>query len=127
MSLEHVIEMSTHSDDCRRKSSVFKFEGQGYLLIAVSLISVLFLFLGFAIETGRNGPASSGELIVIGGVFLFFFIGILILWQQSPIVIDEQGISRCLWGGKWQTISWDKIRVNKIFPYFHPFVKKMVT
>ncbi len=126
MSLEPVIEMSNHSDDSRRKSSVFKFEGQGYLLIAVSLISGLFLFLGFAIETGRNGPASSGELIVIGGFLLFFFMGILILRQQSAIVIDEQGISRCLWGWKWQTIRWDNIRVIKVSPYFHPVVKKMV-
>src|SRR5258708_16193995 len=114
MSLEHVIEMSTHSDDCRRKSSVFKFEGQGYLLIAVSLISGLFLFLGFAIETGRNGPASSGELIVIGGFFLFFFIGIFILRQQSAIRIYEQGIPQSLFSSKCPTLPFANIPVIKV-------------
>jgi hypothetical protein len=95
---------------------VFCFKGQLYFLIAAYAISGLFLFLGLAIETGRQGTVTFGEPIMFGGFLLFSILGTISFLDQSDIVVDDQGISRCILGWPWKKIRWDNVRLITAFP-----------
>jgi|SRR5271157_1591670 len=45
---------------------------------------------------------------------------------KSNIVVDDQGISRTLFGWTWQTMRWDNVRFIRVVPTYDPALRKKV-
>ena len=92
-------------------------------LTAVVLIECSFGALLLAAESTRRGPPEIGDVIGCLFALLFLLVTVLVVRHQSPIVIDEERISRTLFGWKWQTISWDNVRLIRVLPFNSPALK----
>jgi hypothetical protein len=106
--------------------AAFSFKGKGLLAIAELLISLVFAMPFILIEHSRTGLPSVGEVVLALIVLSFVLAAILDIRQTSDIVADDQYISRRLFGWSWQTIPWNRIRLIKVIPFFHPVLRKIV-
>jgi hypothetical protein len=92
---------------------VFRYKGR-----AVAFSLICFFALGllavnvFAIT--RSIGFGLGMLMTFLSLFILAVSGVAII-GQSDIAIDNEGISRRLFGKTWRTIEWDNVKIIKSF------------
>lgn len=101
----------------------FRFKGKALILAWLGFLISLCGVLGtvWLIREGLRGGAS---FLMVSFSFIAFS-GWLLLTGRSDIVIDDEGISRRLFGRTWQSIAWKNVRRITEFPIFNPDLHKM--
>lgn len=94
--------------------AIFKFKNQmpiffGLCIFAFACVS----FTLFAISHGSG--LGFGMFLMLLCLFILVLTGITIL-GQSNIVIDDQSISRSVFGKTWRTMRWDNVLIISTFP-----------
>lgn len=92
---------------------VFRFKGMRVLCALLTAVVGLWLALSF-IWIEREG-FWSGVVFLTVGLLLFGVLGIMTLLGVSDIIIDNDGISRRLFGVEWQAVRWDCVQRIRIF------------
>jgi hypothetical protein len=96
--------------------AVFKFKKLPLLCAALIIILVGDVLLGVLALADHRHDAGVGALVYLIFVFLLFgLLGSFAALQMSDILIDERGISRRLFGWKWQGLHWDSIQRIRAF------------
>jgi hypothetical protein len=92
---------------------VFSFEGQALICVFLGGVLVLGGLLG-GIVFSQEGL--SGMLVVAGMALPFLIVGPIALVGKSQLLIDDEKISRRLFGVVIQTLRWDNVRLVRSFP-----------
>ena len=96
--------------------AVFKFKKLPLLCVVLIVVLGGDVFLGILALTDHRYKAGAGALLFFTVVFLFIgILGSFAVLDMSDIVIDERGISRRLFGWKWQGLHWDGIQRIRAF------------
>ena len=109
----------------------FQYSGNVYLrfagYIAGYVASGISLYYALLAESVRHIPVVQLsrqdlllEVIPFLGFLILLFGTTLGCLSQADINVDNQGISRVLWGWTWQSIRWDNTRLISA----HPVISK---
>lgn len=90
----------------------FVFKGKLLVLAWLLACVAIFGFLGDVVA--RQNPFEGGVFLVLTLAFTLL-MGALILVDRSDVIVDEQAISRRLFGVIWQRMEWRNIRVIRTF------------
>src|SRR5690242_10621465 len=88
--------------------AVFKCPNLAWTFI-VWLVVFGFFFLGSFVAVSLDSPLLGGIGFVLS-VAICALAEYLTVTQMSDLVIEEQGISKSLFGRKWRTIRWGDVR-----------------
>ena len=106
--------MNSQNINAINNPAIFKFEGQYLVILWFFIVICILGFLGVAII--KRGVGFGGGMFLLISVSFILFITGLLLTGRSDVVVDDQGISRCLLGKTWQTIRWENARLITAFP-----------
>jgi hypothetical protein len=104
--------------------AIFKFAGQTPTRIALCVLALWWAFF-CVIWIRRGGSASGATFLLISLLFVLLISG-LTLTSQSDVVIDDQGISKRLFGVTLRTIRWDNVREVRVFQLKGIYAEKMI-
>jgi hypothetical protein len=80
-------------------------------------ICVGFSLVGFIrLLRGRPPDDSGGMIFSVAWIAFVLLVGAVLLFGKSDVLIDDQGISRRLFGWTWLTIQWANVRLITAFP-----------
>lgn len=102
------------SDRIVSNITVFKFRGQYLIALWMCVTSGLCIFLG-GIWIKRDGALGGGIFLLIS-LSLIILVGGLILAGRSVLSIDDQCLSRQIFGKTWQKIKWENVSLITAFP-----------
>ena len=98
--------------------AVFKYKHFALNLIGGCIVAFVFGWgtsYALLLDAIRRGTSLGYALLLsFLSLFLTAFVCIAIV-GSSDIIIDDQGISRRLFGKVWRTIHWDNIKIIKTF------------
>jgi hypothetical protein len=83
---------------------------------AVNVLLVCFTF----IVAMRNSWAYALQALEILAP-VFWFLGVVVIITASDVVVDDEGIARCLFGFTWKRIRWDNTRLITEFLVRTPY------
>jgi hypothetical protein len=96
---------------------LFKYKRINTLYPMLSLaLGIGSLVCGFALMSEKGAEALFVEVFMFVSFFWISFLAILGFFNQTDIAIDDDGLSRILWGHTWQTMRWDDVRLISAFP-----------
>lgn len=95
------------------QSEVFRFKVR-LNRIVISILSVVFIW--FTYDTIMRHE-NIGTIMIAGTLaFILLVITIVSIFGSSDIIINDESISRRLFGKTWQTIRWDNVGYIQRFP-----------
>jgi hypothetical protein len=92
---------------------IFVFKGQ--TLVLAWLLATIGV-LGFLGNLIARQNLFKGSLFLLLTLTITLLVGALMLAGRSDVIIDDQGISRRIFGKTWQRMDWDNIRLIRAFP-----------
>jgi hypothetical protein len=104
------------NDEASGASSAFSFAGQFLVMLWMCVVLCIVGLLGFTWI--RQAGVAGGITFLVVSISFVLLIGFLLLAGRSDVLVDDQGISRRLFGWTWQTIQWGNVRLITAFPVF---------
>lgn len=95
-------------------STIFKFKGKAPAIIVMAAVVILCIALSILI--GVRGEGLGGIAFCLGFALFLLFVGKIFLYGRLDVQIDEQSISRMLFGRKVQLIKWQDVERVVVFP-----------
>jgi len=95
-------------------SAIFKFKGKAPAIIVV--VAVAALCIALSILIGVRGEGFGGVVFCLGFALFLLFVGKIFLYGRLDIQIDDQSISRMLFGREVQLIKWQDVERVVVFP-----------
>jgi hypothetical protein len=104
------------SNEPPTREESFRFSGR--LLAILIWMGIALCFIGTLtfIRVQQPGAPTGGITVLVMSISFVLLVGAVLLFGNSDVVIDEQGISRRLFGWTWQTVRWTNIRLITAFP-----------
>lgn len=92
---------------------IYKFKGRFLALLVCGLMASLLVV--FAVLIARQGDGVAGVIFFLAGALFFLLIGGVFFIGKTNIVIDDESISRTIFGRRFKTIQWKDIERISVF------------
>jgi len=99
----------------QRKGSPRVFRFKSFIVVFVGLIAVLSFWVVLSVAWMSREGFWGGVAFLLVGILLFGVLGTMTTLGMSDIVIDEERISRRIFGAEWQSLRWDNVDRIAIF------------
>jgi hypothetical protein len=106
-------------------SRLFKFKG--FLPAFTVLVLFIALWILFAVVIPIEGGSLGGTIFCLSVAVLLLFLGLIFLIGKSDIIIDDDGISRALFGKTIQVVPWIDVQRVVVYPVRAAGVSRGVT
>lgn len=91
-----------------REKVVFRYKRLPFMIAWVVIVTGLLAFL--AIQALRQKGMTAGLVIFFVSAFaIIYWQGFLVVFGASDIIINNDGVSRILFGMTWKKISWENM------------------
>lgn len=92
------------------------FKAKGTVLVVMWLCTLICYFGSFGVLMIVRGTVLSGVILLTTAFLFFLVIAIAIINGWSDVEIDNNTISRTIFGLTWQKIGWEDVRLITAFP-----------
>lgn len=104
---------------------VYKFKGRFPALVVCDLMAVLLVV--FAVLIAGQGDGAGVAIFFLAGALFFLLIGVVFFIGKTNIAIDNNSISRTIFGKRFKVIQWKDVERITVFPVRGAGVSSNVT
>jgi hypothetical protein len=88
---------------------VFTYKMLRWGCIWFAVANVLLICFTFVVAMRNSWAYAFQGLAILAPIV--WFLGVIVIITASDVVVDDEGIARCLFGFTWKRIRWDNTRL----------------
>lgn len=92
---------------------IYKFKGRFLGLVVCGLMASLLVV--FAVLIAGQGDGVAGVIFFFAGAFFFLLIGWILFIGKADIFIDNESISRAVFGRRFKILQWKDVELITVF------------